>query len=130
MDSTAVPAPIVLHGAWVPADGGASGALLLWGERLARPTSEKPAATGAGPAPHPFAAGEADLRAALTALRGADMPAAWFPAIPIWLPPGAGGGPQPSPALDPASDAPGPLRPWTVGALALDPPGALTLLLR
>ncbi len=128
MDSTPAHAPIVLHGAWVPAAGGASGALLLWGERLAHYAGEDSA--DGSPAPHPFAAGEADLRATLTALGGADTPAAWFPAIPVWLPPGTGGGPQPSPALDPAPGAHGPLRSWTVGALALDSPGALTLLLR
>ena len=79
MDSTPAHAPIVLHGAWVPAAGGASGALLLWGERLAHYAGEDSA--DGSPAPHPFAAGEADLRATLTALGGADTPAAWFPAM-------------------------------------------------
>ena len=83
----------------------------------------------AAPPPHPFAAGEADLRAALAAWAagsGLDTPPApWFPALPLWLPSHAGrpelsydAGPEAAPA------------PWAVGALALAPPAALALLLR
>ena len=117
---------LILHGAWV-ARRAPGGALILWAERRDRPPAP-PAANGGAP-PYPFAADEADLRAALAAWAagsGLDTPPApWFPALPLWLPSHGG---QPAPSYDAGTEAA--LAPWAVGALALAPLTALGLLLR
>ncbi|HMA32981.1 MAG TPA: hypothetical protein VKY74_00765, partial [Chloroflexia bacterium] len=141
----------LLHAVWVPRRGRTGGALLLWGEHPdARPAPAR-AADVAPVAPHPRAAGEADLRAALAQLAAAahltptlEGAAIWFPTVPLWLPATSTGGPQPSwaGAADLPDEETPPSPPFprrggaggevavTVGALAVPALPALGLLLR
>jgi hypothetical protein len=63
---------IVLHGSWLPAPGGDAAVFALWAETTQhgqlppRPRGRaRKGAAGASAHPHPFAAGTAELRAAL-----------------------------------------------------------------
>ena len=95
---------IVLHGAWLPDGGaGASGSVLLWGER------------GAGPEPngrvgalHPFVASAGDVIAALERVTGTGpgtIPRTWREGARIVLP-STPDGPRPSPRCTAAKPTP------------------------
>jgi len=93
---------IVLHAAWrlSPAgDPGASGALLLWAERVGPPAPRRP---GRPPrlAPHPFACSADDVaRAVATAIDPVAAPVAAKPIEATFVLPAFHASPLPSPAL-------------------------------
>ncbi|ASU84155.1 ATP-dependent helicase [Nocardiopsis gilva YIM 90087] len=124
---------LVLHGLWESAagDGTADGAgsLVLWGEDATLPARTVSRATIR---PHPYAAAEARLRAAITSLTGApDARAASAAEVDLLLP-GSPTHPLPSPALGPVASAPtvsAPrLRRWRIAGVRIPPATAARML--
>ena len=130
---------LVFHGIW------ARGALCLWAEdarlpaRIAEPVDgPPPARRSRAPRPHPFAAGQETIAAALASLGGVAADAAGQAAadeLAVWLP-SAPDGPQAAPELiRPAAAADAASRArwaalgcWRVPALAIEPAAALGVL--